>query len=782
MMYARIRLSFFAVLVAVLLPWSLTAQDSNAGRTDTQPPEVVHGGYAIHQSIELGYRFLDRTGSDRMYGTLVDLNQGPRILEQSLSMRAEKDQGLLFDNLWVSSFGWGGDPENVLRARLDKAKWYRFQGAFRRDHSSFDYDLLGNPLNPTTSVPAVEVLESPHLFSTTRRMSDLDLTLLPQSRVSVRLGYSRNNMTGTSFSSIHEGTDALLDQPWNTTTDFYRLGVDFRAAPRTVLSYDQFFSYYKGDTSWQLGAFESGLLAGGQSVELGLPFNTAANQPCAAPFLPTGEVNPTCNGYFSYARSQRTRTSFRTEQLSLRSNYFQRLDLTALFSYSDGSLEVPAFDERFAGLISRTRGREFETSGSDAADPVSVNAEFSATLHLTSRLRLVDRFRFDNFRNPGMWNQPTVTLFGATLASTPNVFDPALCPPPFTAATCPQHSASSGADVIVDVANTALKQDRKANTVELQYDVAPKVMARAGYRFQTRDIVHSVLDVQQLTFYPTLSSRGGCLTPGPDGVCISSTEEEETETFDIDAHSLVWGVSARLSGASRVTYDGELIWADDVVTRISPRRESRNRVQAAYSPRPWIVLGGSLNLLQDSNGDSQTDYRSHFRNYGFTVSVSPRERLSADLAYNYSDILQNALICFNDTPPAGVVLPIVTNATACTDDPGNPLRTDSYYESGTHFGMGSVMVRPLKRLTTRVGYSITSVNGKTPQFNILQPLGSLSYNYHQPLASMSVDLGHNLAWNAGWNYYQYKEKSFVGPTDPRYFHANTATLSLRWEF
>jgi len=35
---------------------------------------------------------------------------------------------------------------------------------------------------------------------------------------------------------------------------------------------------------------------------------------------------------------------------------------------------------------------------------------------------------------------------------------------------------------------------------------------------------------------------------------------------------------------------------------------------------------------------------------------------------------------------------------------------------------------------------------------------------------------------AGWNYYQYGEQSFVGPTDPRYFHANNVTLSLLWAF
>ena len=35
----------------------------------------------------------------------------------------------------------------------------------------------------------------------------------------------------------------------------YRMGVDLRIAPRTVLSYDQFLDYYKGDTDYHLAPF-----------------------------------------------------------------------------------------------------------------------------------------------------------------------------------------------------------------------------------------------------------------------------------------------------------------------------------------------------------------------------------------------------------------------------------------------------------------------------------------------------------------------------------------------
>src|SRR5450432_2542590 len=316
--------SLLLVLVLVLVLVSsagiLSAQTPAASPPPTPPPApdgVTSGDYRIHSSVELGYRSVGVVGSGDMYDTLVNQQTGPRFLDQTLSMQSQDHQGLLFDNLYLNSFGWGGDPNNAMRLRVDKDKWYNLQGSFRRDQSFSNFDLLANPLNPPSSSPSIPALNSPHLFDTTRRMSDVDLTLLPQSRVSFRLGYSHNNMTGPSYSSIHEGTDALLLQGWNTTMNSYRMGVDFRIAPRTVLSYDQFLDYYKGDTDYQLNPINQALLpttpAG--SVSLGLSIDTVNKVPCA---VPTGQsslivsgtlTNVTCSAYSSYLRNQRIRTS-----------------------------------------------------------------------------------------------------------------------------------------------------------------------------------------------------------------------------------------------------------------------------------------------------------------------------------------------------------------------------------------------------------------------------------------------------------------------------------------
>jgi hypothetical protein len=232
----------------------------------------------------------------------------------------------------------------------------------------------------------------------------------------------------------------------------------------------------------------------------------------------------------------------------------------------------------------------------------------------------------------------------------------------------------------------------------------------------------------------------------------------------------------------RFNFDWETTNNAQTIVRIGTRKEDRYRMLANYTPKKWAVVGGSINLWDGSNGNGMIDYRTHNRNYGLTTTLMPEGRFGFDFAYNYSDYLQNTFICFNDSD---TTLLVVTGAGSCTangyNDSANPLLTDGIYSNATHYGMGSVTLKPVRR-TAQAGYSISSVEGTTPQFNSLRPLGSLQYNYHQPLANLAVELGHNLTAKMGWHYYHYGEGSFVGPADARYFHANNAMFGLRWGF
>jgi len=721
---------------------------SPAPAAPAEPDGVTSGGYQIHSSIEFGYRSTDVTGSGDMYDTLANLQTGLRILDQTLTMQSVDHQGLLFDNLYLNSVGWGGDPNNYLRLRADKDKWYNLQSSFRRDQYFSDYDLLANPLNPSTSTPSIPVLTSPHEFDTTRRMSDTDLTLLPQSVVSFRLGYSHNNMSGPSYSSIHEGTEASLLQGWNTTMNAYRLGVDFRVAPRTVLSYDQFLDYYKGDTDYQLNPINEALLptTPPSSVSLGLSFDTVNKEPCAVPagqssLIVNGTLtNVICSAYSSYARNQRIRTSTPTERISLRSDYFRQLALVGSYSYSSAVSSTP-LDESFSGLITRTNTLAFAGSGTAAANRISDVADLGATLQLTPHLRLIEKFYFWAYRIPQNGN---LNELDYSCAAPPcSLLSPVLNTP----------STPGGTPTTIQ---SSFNQTWTRNQTELAWDISKKVGARIGYRYGDRDFNH---------FNDFL--------PG------------DLDHFVGLEKTALFGLWARPTHTLRLNFDYEHTNYNAVFVRLSPRKDARYRFQTTYAPRSWATLGGSINIRQESNADTQTQYVGHNQNYGLTASLAPRERFGIDLAYNFNSAIQNAIICFADIPPTGAILPFVANAAnndCAGNDTSNNLMGNSYYTNHTNFGMTTIRFRPSKRVLANVGYSITSVDGSVPQFNSLQPLGSLQYKYQQPVANLSVDIGHKWAYNMGWNYYQYGEGSFVGPTAPRYFHANLLTESLRYAF
>ena len=281
-------------------------------------------GYITHQSIELGGHIVDQSGSSPMYSTLVNIQTGPRILSQSLTMRAtDPSHATFFDNLSTNSFGYGGDPINVTVLNVSKGRIYDFRGSYRRARQYFDYNLLANPLIPPNSDPFVPSLSSPHLFNTVRQITDLNLTLAPLSRVSFRAGYNHNISQGPSYSSVHEGTDALLLQSWRNSTDAWIAGVDWKPGFRSTLSYDQFITHYKGDTVWQLAGLNY-TLSNGTPVSLGINQSSVWGTPCSAPFNSDGTVNPTCNGFLAYNRSSPTRTLFPTEQFRFQTEAIDR--------------------------------------------------------------------------------------------------------------------------------------------------------------------------------------------------------------------------------------------------------------------------------------------------------------------------------------------------------------------------------------------------------------------------------------------------------------------------
>ncbi|MGC1202025.1 MAG: hypothetical protein WA879_10790, partial [Candidatus Acidiferrales bacterium] len=477
------------IAAALALPRASLAQNPAA---DT--PGINSGDYNIQQTIEAGYRGSWINGNKDTYDTFENLGSGLRLFDYSLQMRSLDHRGIFFDTLTFSNFGYGGDPNDVSRLRIQKDKYYDFRLLFRRDKNFWDYNLFANPLNPASlnppgstttgcyatpvgappvvrpvvcSSPANAITNSPHALDLVRRMQDYDLTLMPQSRIQVRLGYSRNRDEGPGFFTTDGGTISDFNQTYSYTTNAYRAGVDFKILPRTTISYDQFLNYFKQDNVVTdnpavnpqnygfILANSSGLgTPNGTPVDLGNIWSTqtpAEVLPCAAPIVAgtVNTANPTCNGYLSYSQVSNPRNFMPTERLRFQSNYFKSFEMSGSLGYSTSNSEIPDFFENVNGYTARTAERGSTTGGPANAKRVSVNANWSGVYAVTEKLRILDEFRYDNWRIPGTWALDETNIFGtgypglAGLQQNEAVFNTTNCPLGSNAVTCPQHTASS---------------------------------------------------------------------------------------------------------------------------------------------------------------------------------------------------------------------------------------------------------------------------------------------------------------------------------------------------
>jgi len=693
--------------------WQSTpAPDSAAGKTV--------GGYEIHQSIDVGGHIEEKSGSNPMWATLVNIYSGARVLDQSLTMRAvDPSRAIVFDRLSSYSYGYGGDPINVTYLDMSKGRLYDFRASYRRYRQYFDYDLLANPLIPPASTPYVPWLNTPHLYNTLRQMTDYQLTLFPLSKVSVRFGYNHNINQGPSYSSTHLGNDPWLYQNWRNSTDTWTGTVDWKPDPKTTISYDEFVTHYKGNTIWSLAGLDY-TLSNGQPVALGVDLSSVWSAPCASPFLANGDVNPKCNAALAYNRVQPTRTIFPTEQVRLQSSDIPHLTLNGRLSYTGANSTLNGYNEIFNGLITRTSQRGYVETGSSKTQHVNVNGDFALELEITPKIRVSNVYDFWYFRDPGN-NTFTTTSYSGT----------SMLLPPTSATT------TTATD------QQYLNQKTSTNTTILAWDVAPKATLSAGYRYRAREITDAGGDV--IPIHENWGLFGAALRPLPE---------------------------------LRINFNFAGMSADNSFTRIDPRQLYQYILRASYKPRTWLSVSGTINVFNSQDNVETVYHKEHNRDYSFGMSIIPSEKWSIDMNYSYNNVYSTTLECYPSTPPPPTAEPPPPVCTAA----GTPYQSNGYYNAPTNFGFIGFTVSPMKRVWAKAGYRMSDVNGNSQPINIRQVPGSLQSQWQSPYGGIYVQIAPKWTWKGDYNWYSYGEGTPIGPTLPRSFRGNVYTLAVNYAF
>jgi hypothetical protein len=836
-------------LLLVVSAMLLFSPPSRAQNNPEETRGVNWGNYNIEQSAESGYRSTWINGDQNSYDTFVDLHSGLRLFDYTLGIRSLNHQGLLFDNLSFSNFGYGGDPNDVSRLRVEKNKWYDFQLVFRRDNNFWNYALLANPLNPasaSSTAPAFAVTDTPHALNLVRRMQDYKLTLLPESRIRFRLGYSRYVNEGPAYTSYHGTTEFQLVQNFRTTTNEYHFGVDFRFLPKTSFSYDQFLEYYKQDTSAELSSLpfllSTAQFPGTAGVDLGLDWYyppSATTAPCLTPFPSgyPGYASPTCKGYLSYSNVAPGRNFMPTEQLSFQSSYFRNLQMSGAVSYNNGNIVFSAFNDNAnewtnpSNVNTSGQVRGAITSGPASAKRVFAHANWSGRYSVTRRFRILDSVNYDYWRSPGFFNQLAENLFATLPQATGQTgmllpvaqFSPlvdgaptfaSICPgPAYNAVTCPEHGTSAAPDVQDTLYANFLGQKKISNIVQIEGDFTKRISARIGYLYERRDISESSASVVTgATYYPGgaagtaanyyLAARGtgtcaiptgttglpaGC-TLNADGsityVPAATTASTVRDVTTINEQVGIVGLTLRPMDSLRINSDFQFGYNDFSYTRVWPRQIQSYKVHVNFTPRTWINVDGAVDIHENRDNISQVFSLEHSRTYLFAIAFEPNSKLTFDLGYNYTDIYLQTFICFRDTGPGVATFdPCPFNGGSSTVNLG----ALAFYDSGQHYAYSDVMWKPWNRVTARVGYLGTFVGGNTLYLNPRQPGGTISFTYQKPFATIQIDLYKGLSYKTSWNYYGYNEKTPIDmtglvPIGSQNFTGNTATFSVRYGF
>jgi hypothetical protein len=832
---------------------------------------VDSGNYNIHTSLEFGYRYNDVTGNQNTFNTFVNLQTGVRLFDTTLEMRSLNHEGTFFDDLYSFNFGWGGDPDDVSRLHIDKNKWYEFNMLYRRDKNFWDYNLWANPLNPAAlnpvgsvttgcivsppsalhpglpgycSNPSIAQTTSPHSVNLARIMQDYDVTLLPQSRVRFRVGYSNYTNKGPGFFTTDSGTEPQFPATYRYSMNTYRFGADVRLLPRTTISYDQFFnSFYQNNAVLETPAATPEKygyqVPNGTPVDLGITWTTltpASTSPCAAPITnaattpPT--VNPICNGFVSYSQVNHGTNFMPTERLRFQSNYFQKFQTTGSIAYSTANTSFPNFAETMIGWTTRTSSPGETTAGPARAKRDTVDADWSGVYSVTDKLRVEDFFHYYNWRIPGVWDSELGNLFttgGTGLGAPVGLFVPVNCnvANAYSGPTCPNHTATSAADLVNGFNQNFLKQDMKSNTFELAYDFSKRLSGYIGWLYTNRSIVTSSLSYTTSNiYYPGgvgasaanfyLAARGNCaLVDGalPAG-CVLNANGSVTNTlappttgpvvspYSIGENALVLGVVFRPVDSLRITGDFQFGYNNAAFTRIDPRNLQSYKVMVSYKPKPWASLDGGVEINDNRNNVFQVANIEHDNSYNFTTTLMPNPRVSLSFGYNYWNVYTQADICFNysitytNPAPPPTTMPVSTSPPGVATTPcpiagasvgGAGLGTLSTYTSKDNFVHADVLWKAGKRVTAAIGYGGSFVRGNTIFLNPLTPSGTLDFNYQMPYASVTIDVYKGFSYKTAWNYYGFNQQGNTTPfglaTIPlQDFNGNTFTFSFRYAF
>jgi len=692
----RHKASYLAGLMIVLSAAIASAQQAtqpSSSPASTSPSATAVaddnlGRYNVISSLELGVRGLSVSGSDNKYRSDLNYSPGVRLFDSSFFLRSKEKSGGPFDEFLVNSSGWGGDPHGYTRVSIEKSGVYRFDANVRRSRYFSALTSFANPLNTPVGQ---------HTSNTRHNFSDFDFTGLPENnKIRFYLGYSRDTREGPGTTTMRfSGDEYAIDSNSETRANNFRAGIDVK-----LLGFDlsllQGARYFKDNSSYTV---------------------TLTNQGNNPP--------PNTSRIDQLFREVPTQGTHFFTRFSAHRLIAKKLDFTGRYIYLSGRSRY-SFFEQATGRMSNGNVAvpETATARGEAKRPSSIG-DIGVTLLATSKFRISNTFRFDNFRING--EEPLVdVLRQRTFAGLPLA----------TVTTTSFFARTT-------------RYRRFMNTIEADYQFSPSYSVHAGYRFTDRHIELANLD-------------------------RTTTVATRSEEVDNQTHAAIFGFKARPVKAWTIYFDGEHGNADSVFTRLANNDFTNLRIRNRINANSQISFNFAVITKDNTNpADVITSPNIPFGTPAGALDVSIKSRhftSSVDWTPNGKFSLSSGYTHMRVSSIAGILLPI-----------GGQRRVgESQSFSRDNFFFFNVFVRPMSRVTLYAGYHINKDNGQGDRVSTSNVLLIDSYpmSFQSPEARLTLRLNRVLDWNVGYTYYNYKDKFFPVQN----YHAHLPYTSLRIYF
>ncbi len=790
-----------AAMLALIAGVAAAQTPAAAGST---PEMSIPSGYTVHQSVDLGGRIAGINGGGAMYDTLVNLQSGPRVLNQTFEMRANPgNETGPFDVLNAVSSGFGGDPNDFARLDFSKGKVYDFSGMFRRDRQYMDYDLLGNanipsgqsiPIGPATAptgaLPYAQMDQSAFLFNTVRRMSDVNLTAAPLAKVTYRFSYSQDVFEGPSLTpsgySFGGSYSNIVEEFQRNSGDNFLGGIDWKPVRNTRLTYEEEIDHEKVNSYFNLapGAFNVAEADGTPAALLAsyftlTPYTSSscnANSLNGNPILSASTmaggipvVNPACAVVTNYSRSAPTRILFPTEIFRLQSSSIKNVALNGDVRYTNANMNMPAYYESFQGLT--TAGKSGATTGlvytaAGSARRQVIAADFGAVWQFSNRVSLEEQVTFSNAHQPGATTMNGLTtLLTGTAAGSETINSPTTATV-VSAPTTPLTSTFEGSGDIGLPLPQYFGQKSVENNFTLSWDATSRATFALTYR-------HSLHDIDQTAYAYATSTAPATWTP---------------TIVDINGDGAIVNAALRPTNNWELNGSVEAMYNDNALTPMGFRQLREYRVHTIYRPKAWATISGAFTDRERHNNTDNLspadltasntayagplDHADHSRFVSVGTDLFPNEHFGVDLNYAYSDVYMADNICYLGGASAALPLAAATpSGTACPQTAQN--RGGGYdfgpaldfIDAPTQSAFVAFDVAPTRRLQANLGYNVSAVSGNQ-FFNDPRAVnGSLNSTYQSPFVNIAWKYGAGWTWKAQYNFYGYGEG---GPSGAQY--------------